>query len=78
MLKAIVQHSAKLVVERYLLKDIMTEDVIALDADSTLKEASKLFARYNSRALPVIDAENKIVGVVPYRDIVGLKQHFFE
>jgi magnesium transporter len=64
--------------EKALLKDIMTEDVIALDADSTLKEASKMFTRYNFRALPVIDAENKIVGVVPYRDIVGLKHHFVE
>jgi magnesium transporter len=58
------------------LKDIMTESVIDLDADSTLKEASTMFTRYNFRAIPVIDGENKILGVVPYRDIVGLKHHF--
>ena len=64
--------------EKALLKDIMTEDVITLDADSTLREAWKMFTRYNFRALPVTDKDNMILGVVPYRDIVGLKHHFIE
>jgi Mg/Co/Ni transporter MgtE len=61
-----------------LLKDIMTENVITLDVETTLKEALRMFTRYSFSALPVTNAEGKIMGVVPYRDIVGLKHHFVE
>lgn len=60
------------------LKEIMTENPITLDADSTLKAAFRMFTRYNFRALPVVDQNEHILGVVPYRDIVGLKHHFVE
>ncbi|HLP60159.1 MAG TPA: CBS domain-containing protein [Candidatus Deferrimicrobium sp.] len=60
------------------LKDIMTEDVIALDPDSTMKEASDLFERYGFRAIPVTDDNDKIIGVIPYKDIMDLKHRFIE
>ena len=61
-----------------LLKDIMIENVITLSTGSTLKEASQQFARYDFRALPVTDAHNKLVGVIPYHDVMNLTHHFFE
>lgn len=64
--------------ENTLLKDIMTEDVISLDSDSTLREAFRMFTRYGFRALPVTNEDGIIVGVVPYRDIIGLKHTFVE
>ncbi|MGA3290406.1 MAG: CBS domain-containing protein [Candidatus Bathyarchaeia archaeon] len=60
------------------LQDIMIVDTISLKTTSTLKEASLLFSRYNFRALPIVDPEGKIVGVVPYRDVMNLKHLFFE
>ena len=59
-----------------LLKDIMTSKVIALKAESTLREASELFARYGFRALPITDENNKMLGVIPYRDVMNLKHLF--
>jgi Mg/Co/Ni transporter MgtE len=64
--------------DRALLKDIMVENVISLNTDSSLKEASQSFARYDFRALPVIDEKNRIVGVIPYRDVMNLTHHFLE
>jgi magnesium transporter len=61
-----------------LLKDIMTENAISLDADTTLKEALRMFTRYDFRALPVVNNQGVMVGVVPYRDVVGLKHPFVE
>lgn len=58
------------------LKDIMTTEVISLKPESTLKEASVMFARYGFRALPVTDASRKMLGVVPYRDVMNLKHLF--
>jgi len=60
------------------LQDIMIVDTISLKTTSTLKEASLLFSRYNFRALPIVDPEGIIVGVVPYRDVMNLKHLFFE
>jgi len=64
--------------DRALLKDIMVENVISLNTESSLKEASQSFARYDFRALPVIDDKNRIVGVIPYRDVMNLTHHFLE
>ncbi|MCX6690076.1 MAG: CBS domain-containing protein [Methanoregula sp.] len=61
-----------------LLKDIMIENMITLSTGSTLKEASQQFARYDFRALPVIDDQQKLVGVIPYRDVMNLTHHFLE
>ena len=60
------------------LKDVMIDQVISLSPDSTLKEASAMFARYGFRALPIIDENRKILGVVPYRDVMQLKHRFVE
>jgi magnesium transporter len=60
------------------LEDIMISNVIALKVTSTLKEASALFSRYGFRALPVVDDEGKLVGVVPFRDVMSLGHLFFE
>lgn len=64
--------------DRALLKDIMVENVISLNTESILKEASQSFARYDFRALPVTDERNRIVGVIPYRDVMNLTHHFLE
>ena len=64
--------------DRALLKDIMVENVISLNTESTLKEASQSFARYDFRALPVTDEKNRLVGVIPYRDVMNLTHHFVE
>ena len=64
--------------DKALLKDAMVENVISLDPDSTLKEAAELFTRYDYRALPITDEGDKILGVVTYRDVMGLKHRFVE
>ena len=61
-----------------LLKDIMVDIVAALSPSSTLREASAMFARYSFRAIPVVDDSNKILGVVPYRDMMNLKHRYLE
>ena len=59
-----------------LLKDVMVEHVIRLAPENTLKEAAAIFVRYGFRAIPVTDEKNKLVGVVPYRDVMNLTHYF--
>lgn len=59
--------------ELQTLGDIMTEHVIALPKDATLREAVMLFDRYNFRALPVTDENDRLLGAVSSRDMRALK-----
>lgn len=60
------------------LEDIMVRNVVTLKTTSTLKEAAALFSRYGFRALPVVDDADRLVGVVPFRDVMNLGHLFFE
>ena len=54
------------------LKDIMTTQINALKTDTDEKKAAKLIAQYNILSLPVVDQNNRIVGVVKADDVVDL------
>jgi len=58
------------------LEDIMIENVITLGPDNTLMEASRMFTRYLFRAIPVVDEDEIILGVIPYKDIMNLNHRF--
>ena len=55
------------------LGDIMTEHVISLPKDATLREAAMLFERYNFRALPITDENDQLLGAVSSRDVRSLR-----
>lgn len=59
-----------------LLNNIMNDNLVCLHPDDTLKDAFILFKRYNFHALPIVDDQQKILGVVPYRDVMNLKHKF--
>jgi magnesium transporter len=55
------------------LDQIMTDNVITLNPDETLQDAIAMFDRYGFRAIPVTDETERMVGVVSYRHIRGIK-----
>lgn len=58
------------------LEAIMTTNVISLNTRNTLTEASKSFTRYLFRAIPITDKNERLLGVIPYRDIMILNHRF--
>ena len=60
------------------LGEIMSTQVVSLSPQSTLGHASELFARYLFRALPVTDDTGKILGVLPYCDLVTVRHRYVE
>jgi magnesium transporter len=54
------------------LKRIMTPDVIAVRVDTDQEEAAQMVASYNLLAIPVVDEENKLVGVVTVDDVIDV------
>lgn len=55
------------------LGEIMTDNVISLSPEDTLSAAVDMFARYGFRAIPITDAENKLLAVVSISEIRGIK-----
>jgi CBS domain-containing protein len=51
-------------------RDIMTTPVIAVRPETPVKEAAALLAAHGFTALPVIDLENRIIGIVTEADLV--------
>jgi len=64
--------------DQVAMRDIMVENIITLNPTNTIREAYNKFARYNFRALPITDKNDKILGIVPYRDIMNLKHRILE
>jgi magnesium transporter len=56
-----------------LIGEIMTDNVISLKPEDTLSDAVDMFDRYGFRAIPVTDEQDKLVAVVSFRDIRGIK-----
>jgi magnesium transporter len=74
LLKGVVDLRALIAAEpQQTLGQIMNENVITLAPDNTLSDAVDTFERYGFRALPVADEANRLVAVVSYNDIRGIK-----
>ncbi len=58
------------------LEDIMVTNIVSLDEKATVADASKLFARYSFRAIPIVDDSDVMKGAIPYRDIMQLEHRF--
>lgn len=52
------------------VKDIMTSQVIPINASETVEVAARYLARHNIGALPVCDASGALCGMVTDRDLV--------
>ncbi len=53
--------------------DVMTADCKRIRADALASEATALFHKYRIDDLPVVDADNKPVGLIDVQDIVTIK-----
>jgi acetoin utilization protein AcuB len=55
---------------KFKVKDVMTKEVIMLSLRGTIEDALLLFLKYGVGALPVVDSEEKLVGIVSVRDML--------
>src|SRR6266542_2661392 len=54
------------------LKRIMTADLISARVDTDQEEVARQVASYNLLAVPVVDEENKLVGVITVDDVIDV------
>ncbi|MCB0216673.1 MAG: magnesium transporter [Chloroflexi bacterium] len=57
---------------RQRIGDLMAPDVLSVSADADQEEAARLMARYDLLALPVVDQEGRLLGVITHDDLVDV------
>lgn len=55
-----------------LIRDIMTEDVVTVRADQDQEEVARQLAKYDFLAMPVVDDQNRIVGIITHDDVLDV------
>lgn len=49
--------------------EVMTRDVVSISPDTTVREARRLLRRHDIKALPVVDAQRQVKGIVTRADL---------
>ncbi|MGO8893555.1 MAG: CBS domain-containing protein [Streptosporangiaceae bacterium] len=57
------------------VKDVMTTAVVVVRRGATFKEMAAALRRYRVSALPVVDADGKVIGVVSEADMLAKEVH---
>jgi magnesium transporter len=59
------------------LSEIMSPSVIAVRVDTDQEDVARLVAQYDFSAVPVVDADRRLVGVITHDDVVDILQDEF-
>lgn len=54
------------------IESIMRRDIVSVSVDSDQEEAAQLLARYDMLAVPVVDQEDRLVGIISVDDLVDV------
>jgi len=56
--------------DHILLGDVMASPVVSAEADDMREDVAEMFAKYHYRMIPLLDEQDRILGVIHYKDIV--------
>lgn len=56
--------------DSHTVEEVMTYNVITVNPQTSLREAAQRLRRQRFGALPVVDADNKIVGIITRSDVL--------
>lgn len=54
------------------ISDLMREDVISISVDLDVEDAASILAQYDFIAMPVVDSDNKLVGIITHDDVIDI------
>lgn len=57
-----------------IMEDLMITNVISVTTMTDQEEVAQMFSKYNFMALPVVDAENRMVGIVTFDDAMDVME----
>ena len=60
--------------DEILIQDIMLTNLISVTTSTDREEAARMLSKYNFLALPVVDKENRMVGIVTFDDAMDVME----
>jgi len=75
-----LRHAAQRIARRVMVRDVMTRNVIHVRDDADITEVSKLLSENRISGLPVVDGDDRVIGVVTEADVLsmaGMKKGLF-
>ncbi len=57
------------------IADVMTKENLVTTTNPNLQEAAEILLRHKIEKLPVVDAQNRLVGLITYRDITKIQDY---
>lgn len=57
-----------------LIRNLMEEEIVSLRVDDTRSDAAEALARYDFIAMPVVDANEALVGIITHDDVLDVIQ----
>jgi CBS domain-containing membrane protein len=77
-----LRHARERIVSRILVKDIMMTPVVSIKRNADLHEAARLLSENRISGMPVVDDNNRVIGVISEADILMLagmkREHTFK
>jgi magnesium transporter len=55
-----------------MIRDIMAEDVVTVQADQDQEDVARELAKYDFLAIPVVDAQHRIIGIITHDDVLDV------
>lgn len=76
-----LRHAQERIASRVPVRDVMTSTVVTIKRDADLHEAARLLSENKISGMPVVDDNNRVIGVISEADILILagmrKEHTF-
>jgi magnesium transporter len=57
---------------RATMRSLMTREIVSARPDTSQDEVARIVSKYSFNALPIVDAQNRIVGIVTVDDVVDV------
>ena len=77
-----LRHARERIVSRILVKDIMMKTVVSIKRNADLHEAARLLSENRISGMPVVDDNNRVIGVISEADVLMLagmkREHTFK
>ncbi len=77
-----LRHAEQRVARRVFVRDVMTRNVIKIRADAGFNEVTNLLSEHRISGLPVVDGEDRVIGVITEADVLSMagmrKEHAFK
>jgi CBS domain-containing protein len=77
-----LRHARERIISRILVKDIMMTSVVSIKRNADLHEAARLLSENRISGMPVVDDNNRVIGVISEADVLMLagmkREHTFK